>query len=369
MSANDIWRLQSHPTVKTTRTGTRSQSRPLFSRFELSLLVILTVSSASLVIFSLVYILQHRDSVRPAAIIAICLAGFLLAAMVVMVSRRMRRTARRTDLEDGQLKNWGVGTPIKPIRWSKQPQFDTKGLYSVIPDHRQQTPDEASFVDKVRNVVCKTLSLSPLSGSSFRSFSSSTRLLRDGGSGGPPSTETSERLWASVFELPADNKLDQFRRDNLKRLSKESRRSRHEMCASDERRRLDEGVDRLDVITRPRSTLSPSRSRRELPIKPREPQMSQSFSTSPGRLQVPNLVDVAGRGRTTTDFGNTRSEFERGRILPVVLSVPNHSINQTRTTNTSNVSRGLRRLPSPQAPGCDGQDLRTAFKEGQMGDD
>jgi len=367
MSANDLWRLQSQPTGDPTGTGTRGQRRPFFSRFELSLLVILTVSSASLVIFSLVYLLQHRDSVKPAAIIAICLAGLLLAGMLVVVSRRMRSTDRQTDLEDGLLKNWRFHAPIKPIRWSKQPQFDTKGLYSVIPDHRQQTTDGTSFVDRIRTVIRKTLSPSSLSGSSFGTFPSPRCPFREGSSDSRPSMETTEGLWASVFELPANDTVEQLRRDNLKRLSKDSRRSRYEMSASDERPPINKGVEVLDVVTRPRSTLSPPRSRRELGIKLREPHDSHPSSRSRSRLQVPDSIDEVGRGRVRTDIGHGNPELGRARMLPVVSPGPHPSSRQTRPSNNTHMSRGLRKLPSPQAPGCEDLDLRTAFNMGQEG--
>ena len=385
-----------------------SQSRRPFSRFELCLLAPLAVFSAALAVFSTVYIIQHHGTVKPAAVAALCCTSFLLLVLGFVVSRRLRRPEWCRDLEAGVNRRWRMSTPTPPntFRGMRQATADSKGSYWAIPDPRPESPGRSTLAGKVRLVVKRAFTPSLASKGSFESSVSSMTqkdrayLFRAEMNGEDRSSMDSSEdekggggLWTSVFELSGEARLDRLRQANLKRLSRESRRSRYEMNAwEDSTTRGNQDLSAVEiVVTKPEPTASPPRSRRNSssdvknlrnaalscsPLQPRQSQLGREPSTrqtkSTQDLTAHSKSNVAapapprrprsaepGSGRThlpSKSSSAQSAEWGRHRerlLLPVAAPSPPGS--------RAKAPRGLRRLPNHSE-----HDLREVFKSGDI---
>ena len=382
-----------------------TRRRRPFSRFELCLLVPLTVFAAALAVFTVVYIVQHHGVIKPAAIAALCCTSFLLLGVGYVVSRRLQRPDWNRDLESGSIEKWQISAPVSVShRGTQQTTFDSKGFYAVIPDSRPSSPGASTLSRKVRLAVKKTFSSSVLSRSSLEGSGPATAQRdRDSLIGKTPDgddrcstdeseDESGEGLWTSVFELAGDARLEQLRRANLKRLSRESRQSRYEMSGWDgSADKPQEPAAVRIVVTRPepiasrdrRESWSDVKSLREVsllfdPLRAnpvrlnRDPSIRQTKSAHdlPSLLQNAPATPALRRPRSVEpgrersqlelDQSNTQKHHKNSRLLPVAPSLP---ASQVRTgyhrAPAGRTPRGLRKLPNPSE-----HDLREVFRSG-----
>lgn len=306
--------------------GRGDRRRSFFSQFELCLLVPLSVFALALSIFSVVYMLQHSDAIKPTAIAALCFSVVLLAAIALMVIRRLRRPDWLRDLESGRQAQmiW----QRRHFRWSRVSQLDTTGLYTVTAEIRSQEASWPSFVTKVRLAVRKTISPSLFS---RHSLETSGYSHLEGGYDDRVSTESTEEkleggLWMSVFELPGDQR--------------ESRRSKYDMCAMGNNSTM--GGRMHITVTKPEPTATPPCSRRGSLSRPRR-------GPSPS-------------GRQSLADSERISSKHCHRRIPVLISPPSSPDPQLGFKPLPRQVRGLRRLHSPETEAC--QDLRAVFKKG-----
>ncbi|KAK1827214.1 hypothetical protein QBC39DRAFT_362530 [Podospora conica] len=247
----------------------------LFTRTELAVLVPLTALATGLGVFTVVYIVHQRNTIQPGVIAALGGTSLLLLAVVFLVFRRLRRPALSRDMrpraENSMRQAW---TPIPttataPVPYHSTMQVPTTGpteLYAAVPVSKSPSPTPSTFGSRLRLAIENSVSAGRLSRGSFDSTSTSTAhedrellLLSDSSRTSVDSSEAREGhgLWHSVFELPGDDKLEKLRQKNLKRLSKESRRSRQEMTEFDRPISGGDSSPRI-VVTRPQATASRS---------------------------------------------------------------------------------------------------------------
>jgi len=255
----------------------------LFTRTELALLIPLTTLATGLGAFTVAYIVHQRNTIQPAAIAALGGTSLLLIVVGFLVFQRLRRPAssRIAGPSAGKTKwqTW-ANTPASrpmPVPYHRMVQETAEPgeLYATVPITKPPSPTPSTFTSRLRLALENSVGAgraSRASRASFDSESSSTtnedrELLLLPGSG-RSSVESSEAarghgLWHSIFELPADAKFEKLRQKNLKRLSKESRRSMQEIGGSDHpASRGDGSPDFQIVVTRPQATASRLRDSR-----------------------------------------------------------------------------------------------------------
>jgi len=144
----------------------QQNERPSFSRFEIGLLIAVGLCAGPLVIFTIIYIIQHRGSTPPAAIAALSCTSFLLLVVGFIVYRRLRKPnndARLVDVEAGA----GVGVErlrhiSAPMGMNKMQErtFESKGTYTVVPGAPEPQPVKCNLglADKVSSVSKGVLS-------------------------------------------------------------------------------------------------------------------------------------------------------------------------------------------------------------------
>jgi hypothetical protein len=372
---------------------TLPRRRP-FSQVELCLLVPLTAFSAAVTVFTTIYLIQHRGTIKPVAIAALSCTSLLLLVVVYIVCRRLRRPDWHRDIEAGPVQKWQISAPLAPS--SKQTTFDSKGLYGAVPESRPSTPGKSTLSSKVRLAVKRTFNSGLLSQRSLEGPQGDrTALIRQNFDGESRSSsdssedEAGEGLWRSVFELAGDARLEQLRRANLKRLSRESRHSRYEMGGwESDKSKETNGVE--IVVTKPqptasadsgrRASLADVRSLRDVslafdPLRANPVQLSRdpSVRQTKSSHDLPSLLK--SNDRKTPSLRRPRSAEpglgrenkltppaggKSNRLLPVVPSLP---VTQLRPASpripASREARGLRKLPNPSD-----HDLREIFKTG-----
>lgn len=406
MGRREFSKLSTCPIESAMLPAMDTRRRRSFSRFELCLLIPLAVFAAALAIFTIVYIAQHHGAIKPAAVASLCCTSLLLLSVGYVVSRRLQRPDWHRDLESGSIKKWQISAPVSAsLRGTQQTTFDSKGLYSVIPNSRPSSPGTSTLSRKVRLAVKKTFSSSLLSRSSFEgSGSGTTQSDRDSLIGktldgddrcGTESSEdeSGEGLWTSVFELAGDARLEQLRRANLKRLSRESRQSRYEMSGWDglADKPQEPAAVRI-VVTRPERIAS--RGRRESwtdvkslrdvsllfdPLRANPVRLSRdpSVRQTKSALDLPSLLQNTpatpalrrprsvepGRERSQqVEFhqSNIQTRHENRRLFPVAPSLPvSQAGTGSRRAPAGRTPRGLRKVPNPSE-----HDLREVFRSG-----
>ncbi|KAK5651241.1 hypothetical protein OQA88_12706, partial [Cercophora sp. LCS_1] len=269
MGHREFSKLRSSPSEDENSHTIPNRHYTPFSRFELCLLIPFTVLDAALAIFSAIYIVRHYGTVKPVAIVALCCSGTLLALLAVVGVCKARRVRWYSDLESGVKQKWRISVSKAP-RARGEEAIGGFEKESLTPAEHLRSPTQRSTLGfKVYFAVRRAFSPSLPPRSVFETSHDKERLL-SGGKGMPGSVdddrddrsslESSEDggrggLWTSVFELAGDARLEQFRLANLKRLSKESRKSRYEMCA-------DSNASVEITVTKPAPAASPPRSRR-----------------------------------------------------------------------------------------------------------
>ncbi|KAK0754280.1 hypothetical protein B0T18DRAFT_34443 [Schizothecium vesticola] len=155
-----------------------------------------------------------------------------------------------------------------PVLYHRMVQETTEPgeLYAAAPITKPPSPTPSTFTSRLRLALENSVGAGLLSRGSSDSESSATAnedrellLLPDSGRSSVESSEAARGhgLWHSIFELPADAMLEKLRQKNLKRLSKESRRSMQEMSGSDRPASGgDSSPDFQIVVTRPQATAS-----------------------------------------------------------------------------------------------------------------
>jgi hypothetical protein len=246
----------------------------LFTRTELALLIPLTTLATGLGSFTVAYIVHQRNSIQPAAIAALGGTSLLLIVVVFLVFQRLRRPASSRiagpRAEKTTWQTWANAPASRPVAVSYhrmvQETTEPGELYATVPITKPPSPTPSTFTSRLRLALQNSVGAGFASRGSFDSQSSSTAnedrellLLPDSGRSSVESSDAARGhgLWHSIFELPADAKLEKLRQKNLKRLSKESRWSMQEMGDSDRPvSRADGSPDFQIVVTRPQATAS-----------------------------------------------------------------------------------------------------------------
>jgi len=342
----------------------RRRRQHLFTRTELALLIPLTTLGTGLGVFTVVYIVSQRNTIQPAAIAALGGTSLLLIAVLIFVFRRLRRPAWSSGVEpQAEKSTWQASratvppTTAVPVPYHRMVPESTepRELLAAVPITKPPSPAPSTFGSRLRHAIEKSVSADILPRGSFDGQSSSAghedRELLLHSDSGRSSIESSEAgrghgLWHSIFELPADGKLEKLRQKNLKRLSKESRRSRQDMTG------FDRPVSRGDnppvvqiVVTRPQATASRSGDSRRSSAAPsfdplranpvhlkRDPSMRQTRSTQDltrlgkGNTTIPAVrrprsaepgPDRCGLGHEPADRASPREAPVAARPKPV----------------------------------------------------
>ncbi|KAK0632895.1 hypothetical protein B0T14DRAFT_47481 [Immersiella caudata] len=395
MGHHGFTQLPSLPNESWMVPATQPRRRP-FSRVELCLLVPLTAFSAAVTVFTTIYLIRHRGTIKPVAIAALCCTGLMLLVLVYIVCRRLQRPDWHRDVEAGHVQKWQISAPLGPSSGTKQTTCDSKGLYTAVPESRPSTPGKSTLSSKVRLAVKRTFSSGLLSQSPLESPQGDrTALIRQNFDGESRSSsdssedEAGEGLWRSVFELAGDARLEQLRRANLKRLSRESRHSRYEMSGWESDKSKE--ATRVEiVVTKPpptaagdgggRASLADVRSLRDValafdPLRAnpvqlsRDPSVRQTKSSHdlPSLLKSNDRKTPSLRRPRSAEPGPSRENKltppaggNSSRLLPVVPSLP--ALQPRSASPRSREPRGLRKLPNPSD-----HDLREVFKIGHGG--
>ncbi|KAK4454678.1 hypothetical protein QBC34DRAFT_139243 [Podospora aff. communis PSN243] len=391
MGHHGFTQLPSLPNESWMAPATRRR-RP-FSRVELCLLIPLIVFAALLAVFTIIYLIRHRGTVKPVAIAALCCTSLLLLGVGYIVSRRLQRPEWHRDVEAGPFQKLQISAPLPASPVTKQTTFDSKGFYAAISESRPSTPGQSTLSGKVRLAMKRTFNPGLLSQSSVESLQgrredrvAHIRQPADGesrSSSDSSGDEAGEGLWRSVFELAGDARLEQLRQANHKRLSRESRHSRYEMSGW---ARESNGVE--IIVTKPQPTasgasgrgtsLADARSQREIslafdPLRANPVQLTRdtSMRQTKSSHDLPSLL--RSTDRTTPSLRRPRSAEPRpgcedrsvpliggksNQLLPVAPSLPASRVSPARPRiPASGGPRGLRRLPNPSD-----HDLREVFK-------
>lgn len=234
----------------------------LFTRTELAVLIPLTTLATGFGVFTFVYSVNQRSStIQPAAIAALGGTSLLLIVVVFLVFQRLRRPASSRI----------AGPRAETYHRVAQETTEPGELYAAVPITKPLSPTPSTFASRLRLALDNSVAAGLLPRGSFDSESSSTAnddreflLLPDSGRSSVESSEAARGhgLWHTIFELPAEAKLEKLRQKNLKRLSKESRRSMQEMSSSKRPASMGDSSPHI-VVTRPQATASrPGDSRR-----------------------------------------------------------------------------------------------------------
>lgn len=346
----------------------------LFTRTELAVLIPLATLATGFGVFTFVYSVNQRSStIQPAAIAALGGTSLLLIVVVFLVFQRLRRPASsriaglRAEIPTWQ--TWANAPPSRPMpapyRRMTQETTEPGELYAAVPITKPPPSTPSTFVSRLRLALENSVAAGLLPRGSFDSESSSTAnedrellLLPDSGRSSVESSEVARGhgLWHTIFELPAEAKLEKLRQKNLKRLSKESRRSMQEMSSSKRTASMGDSSPHI-VVTRPQATASPSSSDVSLretsltfdplranPVQPkRDASMRQTRSshdlgelcknnsrapTAPRPRSVEPGLDRFGHGSMDLNFPREMTTVVRPE--PVSSSAPEHERRSAR---------------------------------------
>lgn len=374
-----------------------------FSKFELCLLVPFAVLDAVLGISSAIYIVKHSGTIKPLAITILCSSGFLLILIVLVAVYRARRRERCRDIESSLKQYQPISTSTTTTQKTEYRNSLEKEGASISMERRPSPGYSPTLAFKVYFAVRRAFSPSLPPRRMFKPLDDKERLLfhdeakldlyddsEDCSSERSSNDRRRSGLWTSVFELAGDGRLDQFRFANLKRLSKESRHSKYELCAESD-------IPPKIVITKPEPTASPPRSRRGSsdfghpgeaplsfdPLRSHPFQVLESTLQQSKSLQDLKLLSVNSARRSKTrrsrsaeptspgqprlgrELPKARSAVQqvapKSRMLPVIVLEAAESTYSIKPPSSTQLPRGLRKIASP---GKDGQTLRKAFREG-----
>ncbi|KAK0628511.1 hypothetical protein B0T17DRAFT_522889 [Bombardia bombarda] len=313
--------------------------RRLFSPVELGLLIALILLATALAIFSVVYIVQHRGVIRPAAVAAVCSTVLLLLGVTYVVYRRIRqpdwRAGRDVESGYGVGRKWAISAPI-PIVTSEMGQSmpETKGAYTAVPGgHTQLEVSHPTTKAKAKAggrwrlwgipTICKTTHED--CESLIVSDSGSGRMSCDisdedwSHAGDASYSGAAGVLWRSVFELPGGSEAKRSSRYSLIQTAFESRRksnppvkiviTKPEPTATATPSRPSPSLQRSSIDTVRSSNSSPPRQPlafdplRSNPVQlRRDPSLRQTKSThdlpSPLRSTPPDATPVVRRPRS-----------------------------------------------------------------------
>lgn len=254
--------------------------QPLFTRTELAVVIPLTTLATGFGVFTFVYsVNQHSSTIQPAVIAALGGTSLLLIIVVFIVFQRLRKPGSSRiagpRAENPTWQSWANAPPSRPVPvpYHRMVQETTEPgeLYAAVPIAKPPSPTPSTFGSRLRLALENSVAAGLLPRGSFDSESSSIAnedrellLLPDSGRSSVESSEAARGhgLWHSIFELPAEAKLEKLRQKNLKRLSKESRRSMQELSSSNRPASMGDSSPQI-VVTRPEATASrPGDSRR-----------------------------------------------------------------------------------------------------------
>lgn len=383
-------------------TPTSAPERVPFSKFELCVLIPFTVLDAVLGISSAIYIVKHSGTIKPLAIALLCTSGILLIVIAFVAVYRARRAGGCGDLESSMGQNQQLSS-TKTAKAQETGYIHLKEEAYTTAESRPSPTYSPTLAFKVYYAVRRAFSPSlpprrmfeTLSDKEQLLFQSETKFRLDDDNGDDDSVRSSDDrrrsgLWTSVFELAGDARLDQFRLATLKRFSKESRRSRYEMCA-------DGDLPPSIVITKPEPTASPPRSRRgsrdfrhpgeaplsfdplrSHPFQVRESTLQQSKSLKDLKLLSANPIKRPSSRRSRSadptppdqsrldsdqsiPQSKDRGKTQKPKMLSVIILTSATPTYETKPPSGYQLPRNLRKLPSP---GKEGHSLRKAFSEG-----
>ena len=182
-------------------SGRRNRTRP-FTPFELGLITTLILFAAALATYTIIYIVQHRGAIRPAAVAALSCVALLLLAVAYSVYKRIRRPNWFRDVESGaSIQKWTISAPI-PMSQTNMSEvtIESKATYTSLssktrlqkqpPKPADKKPNRLKFWTSKKSDEAEHLISSTSSERSSAELSEDYR---------PPS------LWRSVFELPGED--------------------------------------------------------------------------------------------------------------------------------------------------------------------
>ncbi|KAM7193742.1 hypothetical protein V8F33_007676 [Rhypophila sp. PSN 637] len=232
---SDIFEEDVPPTSLSKVTG-RRRARS-FTRFEQGLIIILVLFATALAVYTIVYIVQHRGAIRPAAVAALSCVALLLLVVACSIYQRIRRPNWFRDVESGhnngrEVRKWIISAPV-PI---SVPQIQAGNITSMS---EVTLESEAPIYTPVSTTTTSTIAPMPspkvrllqkkdrstekrgghrlafwLSPSKRRQdmeyyehlISSSARSSSDMSDDPQPEENKRPRsLWRSVFELPGED--------------------------------------------------------------------------------------------------------------------------------------------------------------------
>ncbi|KAK4218814.1 hypothetical protein QBC37DRAFT_178936 [Rhypophila decipiens] len=232
---SDIFEEDVPPTSLSKVTG-RRRARS-FTRFEQGLIITLVLFATALAVYTIVYIVQHRGAIRPAAVAALTCVALLLLVVACSIYQRIRRPNWFRDVESGhnngtEVKKWTISAPV-PI---SVPQIQARSITSMS---EVTLESKASIYTPLSTTTTSTIAPMPspkvrllqkkdrptekkggyrlafwLSSSKRRQdkeyyehlISSSARSSSDMSEDPQPEENKRPRsLWRSVFELPGED--------------------------------------------------------------------------------------------------------------------------------------------------------------------
>lgn len=316
--------------------------QPLFTRTELAVVIPLTTLATGFGVFTFVYSVNQRSStIQPAVIAALGGTSLLLIVVVFIVFQRLRKAASPRiagpRAENPTWQTWANAPPSRPVPvpYHRMVQETTEPgeLYAAVPIVKPPSPTPSTFASRLRFALENSVAAGLVPRGSFDSESSSTAnedrellLLPDSGRSSVESSEAARGhgLWHSIFELPAEAKLEKLRQKNLKRLSKESRRSMQEMSSSNRPPSMGDSSPQI-VVTRPEATASrPGDSRRSSAPSSSDVSLREtSLTFDPLRANpVQSKRDPGMRQtRSSHDLGGLCKNSTRGPTAPRPRSV------------------------------------------------
>ena len=130
-------------------SGRRGRSRP-FTPFELGLITTLILFAAALATYTIVYILQHRGAIRPAAVAALSCVALLLLAVAYSVYKRIRRPNWFRDVESGgSIQKWTISAPIPMSQTNlSKTTMDSKATYTSLASKTRLQKQNPKAADK-----------------------------------------------------------------------------------------------------------------------------------------------------------------------------------------------------------------------------
>lgn len=248
---HDIFEEDVTPAGSQLKFPSRRRSRS-FTRFELGLIITLILFATALATYTVVYIVQHRGAIRPAAVAALSCVALLLLAIAYSIYQRIRRPNWFRDVEsggNGGIKKSTISAPI-PISihpaqtimsevtlQSKAPTYTSLSAATTLETSVSPSPSSRGRLQKKyqpteekgrHNRLAFWLSSSSSKRGADKEYyehliSSSTRSSSEMSEVGhqSDSEQTSKRprsLWRSVFELPGEDSSQSMTRPSTPEL-------------------------------------------------------------------------------------------------------------------------------------------------------